>query len=96
MSHRPRCRQADCTGGAPCHGRAALWWSSTTVSRRTRVGRFLVYHSVRLWEKFYPEFIASDLEALLRQTGVEVTHKAPVLLGTARILRGRKDTRAVG
>lgn len=50
---------------------------------RNRALRFLVYHVARLWEKFYPEFIASDLDALPSQSGVEVRERAPVLLGTA-------------
>jgi len=57
---------------------------------KDKVGRFLVYHIVKLWEKYYPAFIKSDLEALLRQSGIEVRQALPVLLGTGRILRGIK------
>jgi hypothetical protein len=39
-----------------------------------QVGRFLIYHLIRLYEgKYYAQFMESDLEALLRKTGVEIT-----------------------
>lgn len=57
---------------------------------KSKVGSFLVYHFVRLYEReYYSRFIESDLEALLRTMGIEVREELPVLLGAARILKGR-------
>lgn len=53
-----------------------------------KICRFLVYHLVKLWEKYYPQFIKSDLQALLRDSGVEVREAVPALLGTVRLLKG--------
>ena len=54
-----------------------------------RVGRFLIYHFVRLYEgKYYLEFIKSDLEALLMKTGIKIKEELPVLLGAGKILKG--------
>ena len=55
---------------------------------RNKLGRFLVYHFVKLYEKYYPEFIKSDFEALLRGSGVEIQQWRSVLLGAGRIWRG--------
>ena len=38
--------------------------------------------------KYYPEFIDSDLEALLRKSGIEIKEELPLLLGAGRILKG--------
>ena len=54
-----------------------------------RVGGFLIYHFVKLYEgKYYLEFIKSNLEALLRNSGIEINEELPVLLGAGRILKG--------
>lgn len=56
-----------------------------------KIGRFLIYHFVKLYEgKYYQEFIKSDLEALLEKSGVTVQEKLPLLLGAGRILKGIK------
>jgi demethylmenaquinone methyltransferase/2-methoxy-6-polyprenyl-1,4-benzoquinol methylase len=56
---------------------------------KNRVGRFLIYHFVKLYEgKYYLGFIKSDLEALLRKSGIEIKKELPVLLGAGRILKG--------
>ncbi|MBI4321419.1 MAG: methyltransferase domain-containing protein [Chloroflexi bacterium] len=56
---------------------------------RGKVGRFLAYHFVKLYEaQYYSSFIKSDLVALLRQTGIEVREDIPALLGAGRILKG--------
>ena len=58
---------------------------------RSKVGRFVVYHLVNLYEgKYYSRFIKSDLVTLLRKTGIEVSEERPVLLGAGRILKGTK------
>ena len=58
---------------------------------RSNIGRFLVYHFVSLYEgEYYSQFITSDLVALLRKTGIEITVERPVLLGAGRILKGIK------
>jgi len=54
-----------------------------------RISRFLAYHFVKLYEKeYYSKFIKSDLEALLRKSGIEIKEKLPVLLGAGKILKG--------
>lgn len=54
-----------------------------------KIRRFLIYHFVKLYEgKYYLEFIKSDLEALLRKSGIEIKEELPVLLGAGRILNG--------
>ncbi len=57
---------------------------------RAKVLRFLVYHLVRLYEgNLYARFIKSDFEAVLRKSGIEVKEELPLLLGAARIMKGR-------
>jgi len=54
-----------------------------------RIGRFLVYHFVKIYEKeYYSKFIKSDLEALLGKSGIKIKEKLRVLLGAGRILIG--------
>ena len=54
-----------------------------------KIGRFLIYHFVKLYEgKYYIEFIKSEFEALLGKSGIEITEKLPILLGAGRILKG--------
>ncbi|MBU4225649.1 MAG: methyltransferase domain-containing protein [Chloroflexi bacterium] len=56
-----------------------------------KIGRALVYRLVSLYEgEYYKKFIASDLEALFRKTGIEIKEELSVLLGTGRILKGIK------
>ena len=56
-----------------------------------KIGRFLIYHIVKLYEgKYYLEFIKSDLEALLKKTGVEIKEELPLILGAVKILKGIK------
>lgn len=63
---------------------------------KNRVGRWLIYHLVELYEaSYYREFIQSDLQGLLRQTGIEIVQERHALLGTAKIIKGLKLTRAV-
>jgi len=57
---------------------------------KNKASRFLIYHFVKLYEPYYPEFIKSDLEALLRKSGIEIEEKLPVLFGAGRIIRGAK------
>lgn len=58
---------------------------------RGKIGRFLIYHIVKLYEgPYYARFIKSDLVALLRKMGIEVRKELPVLLGAGRVLKGTK------
>ncbi|MBI2832675.1 MAG: methyltransferase domain-containing protein [Chloroflexi bacterium] len=58
---------------------------------KNKMGRFLVYRFVRLYEaKYYEKFIKSDLKALLRKSGIKVKKEQRVLLGAGRILKGIK------
>ncbi|NJD76434.1 MAG: methyltransferase domain-containing protein [Candidatus Methanoperedens sp.] len=59
---------------------------------KNRIGRFLIYHFVKIYEKeYYSKFIKSDLKELLRKSGIEIKEELPVLLGAARILKGSND-----
>jgi len=56
---------------------------------KNRIGRFFIYHFVRLYEReYYSRFIKSDVEALLRKSGIEIKEELRVLLGAGRILKG--------
>ena len=58
---------------------------------KNKIGRFLIYHFVNLYEGiYYSAFIKSDLQALLGKTGVEIKGELPVLLGAGKILKGSK------
>ena len=60
-----------------------------------RVGSFLIYHLIRLYEAdYYSIFIKSDLAALLKNSGVEIQAQRPVLLGAGKIWKGIKGERA--
>lgn len=58
---------------------------------KNRLGRFLIYHLINLYEgEYYAKFIKSDLEGLLKKTGIEVKAELVVLLGAVRLLKGIK------
>jgi ubiquinone/menaquinone biosynthesis C-methylase UbiE len=58
---------------------------------KNKVGRFLIYRLVSLYEgEYYRTFIGSDLEALLRRTGIDIQEEMPLLLGAGRILKGAR------
>lgn len=55
------------------------------------IGRALIYHLITLYEgRYYKQFIASDLEALLGKTGIEIEAKLSALLGAGRIVKGSR------
>lgn len=55
-----------------------------------RLGRFLIYHLITLYEgEYYKKFVVSDLEGLIRKMGIEIVEECSVLLGAGRILRGK-------
>ena len=56
---------------------------------KNKIGRFLIYRFVKSYEsRYYPEFIKSYLEALLKKSGIEIKKERSVLLGAGRILKG--------
>ncbi|MGQ9468754.1 MAG: class I SAM-dependent methyltransferase [Nitrososphaerales archaeon] len=56
---------------------------------KNKISRFLIYHFIKLYEgEYYSKFIKSDLEALLRKSGIEIKEELPVLLGAGRIIKG--------
>jgi demethylmenaquinone methyltransferase/2-methoxy-6-polyprenyl-1,4-benzoquinol methylase len=58
---------------------------------KNKIGGFLIYHFINLYEgRYYRNFIKSDLETLLRKTGIEIKEELPVLLGAGKILKGIK------
>jgi demethylmenaquinone methyltransferase/2-methoxy-6-polyprenyl-1,4-benzoquinol methylase len=57
-----------------------------------KIGRFLIYHFVALFEaEYYKNFIKSNLEALLGENRIEIIEKDTVLHGAGRILKGRNN-----
>lgn len=62
---------------------------------RTKISRALIYHFITLYEgEYYKKFVVSDLDSLLRKTGINVTGRVSVLLGAGRILKGSKNLEA--
>ena len=60
---------------------------------KNRIGRFLIYHLVRLYEcNYYSKFIKYDLGALLRRSQIEIESEMPMVLGAVRILKGIRKT----
>ena len=58
---------------------------------RNKVCKYLVYHFVKSYEsKYYPEFIKSDLGALLRKSKIEIKNELRIFLGAIRIVKGVK------
>ena len=57
---------------------------------KNKMRGFLFYNIVRLYEPYYTEFIKSDLETLLKKSGINIEEELPVLLGAGRILKGTK------
>jgi ubiquinone/menaquinone biosynthesis C-methylase UbiE len=54
-----------------------------------KVGRFLIYHFVRLYEReYYSRFMKSNLAALLSESGIQIDTQLRVLLGAGRVLKG--------
>jgi len=52
--------------------------------------RFFAYNVIKLYEPYYVEFVKSDLEGLLRKSGIQIENKLSVLLGAGRILKGKR------
>lgn len=56
---------------------------------KNRLGRFLFYHMIKLYEReYYIKFINSDLADLLRKTGIEIKEELPVMFGAGKFLKG--------
>lgn len=63
---------------------------------KNKFGRFLIYHFVKLYERYYyPEFIKSDLKTLLRKNGIQVKKEIQILFGAGRILKGTKHIKDI-
>ena len=60
------------------------------LPKNKKFSRFLIYHFVRLYEPFYPEFIKSNFEALIRMSGIDINEELSVLLGAGRMIKGIK------
>lgn len=64
------------------------------VLPRSRVWRWLVYHAVKLFERdHYPDFVHSDLAALLAGSGISVRDEHRVLLGAVGVVIGMRGGR---
>ncbi|MCC7383968.1 MAG: methyltransferase domain-containing protein [Deltaproteobacteria bacterium] len=59
---------------------------------RNRVASSLVYHLIKLYERdHYATFVNSDVPALLKSAGIELSQERPALAGVARILTGHRS-----
>lgn len=57
-----------------------------------KIGRYLFYHLMKAHEtKYYPEFVESDFDALLKKSGIEIEEDRSMVLGGGRLLRGIKE-----
>jgi demethylmenaquinone methyltransferase/2-methoxy-6-polyprenyl-1,4-benzoquinol methylase len=55
----------------------------------SKICRYLIYHVGKSYEsKYYPEFVKSDVRALLRKLGIQIEKEESVLLGAGRIFKG--------
>ena len=56
---------------------------------KNKIGRFLVYYLMKAHEtKYFPEFVKSDLESLLRKSGIEIIDERQIVLGAGILLKG--------
>jgi phosphatidylethanolamine/phosphatidyl-N-methylethanolamine N-methyltransferase len=56
-----------------------------------KLGRAFMYRLIALYEsEYYRQFIASDLDTLLKKTGVQIVERRSVLCREVRILKGMK------
>jgi len=56
-----------------------------------KIGKYLIYYTVKSYEsKYYPEFVKSDIRALLRKLEIQIEKEQSVLLGAGRIFKGIK------
>lgn len=56
---------------------------------RNRLGRFLIYNLVRLFEgEHYVKFMKSDLRDSVKQAGIAITGELRILFGGGRIIKG--------
>jgi len=54
-----------------------------------KMGRTLIYYLIKSYEsKYYPEFVKSDIAALLRKSGIQIEKERPAMSGAGRILKG--------
>lgn len=61
------------------------------------LSKALIYRLINLYEgKYYRQFITSDLETMLRKTGISIREKHSVLLRAGRIIKGVKRNSANG
>ncbi len=58
---------------------------------RNRFFKWIVYRVLRIYEsKYYPGFIKSDFEGLLKDSGIEILHKKTIILGIGQFLKCKK------
>lgn len=56
---------------------------------KNKIKRFLIYCFIKLYERaYYSKFIKSDLEALLRKSGIDIKEEYPIMFGAGRIIKG--------
>ncbi|MBI4187776.1 MAG: methyltransferase domain-containing protein, partial [Chloroflexi bacterium] len=56
---------------------------------KNRIGRFLTYHFVKLFEgEHYVKFMKDDLKATIKQARIAINGELSILLGGGRIIRG--------
>ena len=59
-----------------------------STSPKSRLARYFLRYIARLFEsKYYPEFIHSDLQSLLKSQGIEVTAERYVIYGICKMFK---------
>lgn len=55
---------------------------------RGKIGKYLIYHFIKTYESIcYPEFIKSNLNSLLEESGIKIIEERSVLAGGGRIFK---------
>ncbi len=58
---------------------------------QNKICKYLIYSFIKSYEsKYYPEFIKSGLEVLLRKSKIEIKDELLLFLGAVRIVKGIK------
>lgn len=59
---------------------------------KNRIRKQFLYHFIELYEsRYYPDFITSDLRALLRESGIHIEEELTIMSGAGIIIKGKRS-----
>lgn len=59
---------------------------------KNKIRKHLIYHFIKLYEsKYYADFIKSDLDALLQESGIKIEKDLSIMVGAGIIISGKKS-----